>query len=261
MLSNRSVNHIDLRITLKLSGIHADRSFPKSDDIAESIVRSFSGHKVISVSDLFPHGFVYKPYIYDSMIVDGDENYRKLKKIKAAKYISLALLKNYRDGSELFRKLNTNAAGIPFEHGYKYIVSGLDQVDEAVYFNSGKKNPYETVMVPNGQYDIYLCTAGEACESYLKGKTFSINGNRFDVAETVNISRPIAAGMRFVLQGDLPAEAVRNIAAFEKAVFRCKYDPVRKRQYINAGSVLSMEDYPSIYQSETTAILPYALVF
>ena len=244
MLSNQSVNHIELRITLKLSGIHADRSFPKADDIAESIVRSFSGHKVISVSDLFPHGFVYKPYLYDSMIVDGDENYRKLKKIKAAKYISLELLKNYRDGSELFRKLNTNAAGIPFEHGYKYIVSGLDQVDEAEYFNPRKKNPYETVMVPNGQYYIYLCIAGEVRESYLKGKTFWI-----------------AAGMRFVLQGDLPAEAARNIAAFEKAVFRCKYDPVRKRQYINAGSVLSMEDYPSIYQSETTAILPYALVF
>lgn len=137
----------------------------------------------------------------------------------------------------------------------------MDQVDEAEYFNPRKKNPYETVMVPNGQYDIYLCIAGEVRESYLKGKTFSINGNRFDVAETVNISKPIAAGMRFVLQGDLPAEAARNIAAFEKAVFRCKYDPVRKRQYINAGSVLSMEDYPSIYQSETTAILPYALVF
>ena len=45
MLSNQSVNHIELRITLKLSGIHADRSFPKADDIAESIVRSFSGDR------------------------------------------------------------------------------------------------------------------------------------------------------------------------------------------------------------------------
>lgn len=259
MLSNQLVSKTDLKITIRLLKINSERSFPKSSDIAESIKQCSETYKITSISDVFPRGFVYKPYLYDSLIVDGDENYRKLKKIKAAKFISYELLKNYRDGSELFRKLNTNAASIPYEHGYKYIVSSFDQIDEIVHFNPQKRNPFENAMIPNGQYEIYLGVEGEIDYLFLRGKTISVNQNIFEIVKIVDILNSFARSDRYVLQGDLNTAAVSDIRFLEKAVFRCGYDLSQKIQYIKAGSVLSEEGYLSIYQDKTTSILPFVL--
>lgn len=259
MLSNQLVSSTDLRITTKLIRVNSERTFPKAIDIEESIKQCSEIYKIFSVSDMFPRGFVHKPYLYDSLIVDGDENYRKLKRIKAAKYISYELLKNYRDGSELFRKLNANAASIPFEHGYKYIVSSFDQVDEEVLFNLQNDNPFENVMIPNGQYDIYLSVDGRFDYSGIKGKLFSINRNIFEIINIVDVSKPFTGSGMCVLQGDLNVLTVSDTRAFESAIFRCRYDSFQKTQYIKAGSVLTEEIYLSIFRDETTSILPFVL--
>ena len=259
MLSNQSVRGNDFRITLKLSEIGMERCFPKAADIAESLLPGSAECRICAVSDMFPHGFVYKPFLYDAMIVDGDENYRQLKKIKAAKFISHELLQDYKDGSELFRKLNAKAAGIPFEHVYKYIVSSFDRIDETAYFNPQNRNPFESAMIRNGNYDFYLCCHGDFNRRNMRGKRIPIKGNVFTILDVVSMNTRDAATGRCILQGDLPVTLIRDVETFNNAIFRCKFDPDRKIQYIRAGSVLPAEYYSIVHLEDTTSILPYVI--
>ena len=204
---------------------------------AKAVYRAVSGdlnNGPVWISDMFFRGYVYRPICFDLTKINGDGEYRILKRIKAARYIQEDLLAGGCSGTVLLGK----------------ILSGEVLVDNGIIRGRyDRLPPVKREIHPEIEDSVvYRLEQGTECEVYigsdenirsiLDGRELQVDGNGFEVADVREIGNERTE--RFFLLADCAVEPGLVIGEESSGIFRLRCTD--EGQFIRAGSVFENGD-------------------
>lgn len=227
-------------------------SVPSAEDIYSAL--SWSDEiqsQKIWLSDAFAAGFVYKPIDFDIMNIETQEDYKLFKKIKAAKYIEIEVLKLYSTAENLLKALSQKIVKIKGE----YIYSPASDIENpfSKYIEPSDVNPLKIKLEKGERIGFYL--AADIEENYFEGKKINICGEDFDVVSVKH--EPEFSRVRTVLTTRVETTAYLKNGENEGDIFRLLYDNSLKKQFFAAGSIISKESFN--FEKLTYPFLPFML--
>ena len=170
-----------------------------------------------SISDLLPHGFTYKPMLFDCGQITQEEGFRIYKQIKSAKYIHRDLLLTYRTAEELLNGVLSER--IKLCQGW--ILPRYDRFQQPwqTIILAAHSKPAALRLTDGTTLDILLGLSDAAIVEYLHGLTqIHLQGNTLSVDGLEPL--PFSKAERFVLQAPCPVSAAVQIGEESESVFR-----------------------------------------
>lgn len=178
-----------------------------------------------AMSDLLPEGFTYKPITLGVGLQVEPEDYRWLKKLKSARYLSEGV------GGDLIRGLKEGTVCLSPSGIYLY-TPGEAVPQEKMGLLPEEGDPYGNFWAAGSRFHLYLRREDPR-------RQFQLGDAEWRVAEETEVSAALSPC--FVLQADLPVTAETKIAPGSGSRFRIL---LREGQrLIAAGSVIDRSDW------------------
>ena len=190
------------------------------------------GLSPIAVSDLLVERYTYKPLTLNAVGELSIDDYKLLKRVKGAEFISYSAANLIYDNNipELIKN-----GDIEIKSQYIMTISNDPSLPIADSFLPGSDRPFGIKLLKNGRFHFLLDSAVEP-----DLKFFNIKGHRFNILSVtpiVNLKPEI-----FVLQTDVNVDNF-SFRSNSRSRYKLSYDNKTNTQLVSKGSVIDRSDF------------------